>query len=46
MTPQRVTIEPLDNGGVVLSIAGCRVGLIIPRWALIARPNRYVKRDQ
>lgn len=39
MTDRVVTIEPLDNGGVVLSIAGCRVGLIIPRWALIARPK-------
>lgn len=43
MSDTPVVIEPLDNGGVVLSIRGCPVGLIIPRWALMTFPNRYVK---
>lgn len=38
----RVVIEPTGDGGVVISVRGCRVSLVIPWWAVVTRPNRYV----
>jgi hypothetical protein len=38
----RVVIEPLIDGDVVVTIRGCRIALVIPWWAVVSRPNRYV----
>lgn len=46
MNEQRIVIEPTGDGGVVVSIRGCRIGLVVPWWAVVTRPNRYVIEDE
>jgi antitoxin (DNA-binding transcriptional repressor) of toxin-antitoxin stability system len=42
MTGQRIVIEPRDDGGVVVTVRGCPVALIVPWWNVASHPNRYV----
>lgn len=42
----RVVIEPNDDGSVVVTIRGCPVALVVPWWAVVTRPNRYVIEDR